>query len=466
VREREFLLVVHVLRKIAKMATKMEKEYAGGGTEEQAEMSSFQPPKQFSKTVPLKTCGEEEAPPVRIEYPLELRCEDYLRRILLYMRPALTKLYAAVMKEGDVDGMTQADKYHRPALIDYVRHMGQTDAHLEAYADVVDRLPAFIGEHYTWMLEACHAIEHGYLHSEYESFWGPDKAVSKEGAEDDTVVSAEDGLGQDMEHKIPQRITENTVRSAFGNSVAFVHVLGEHDDVKWVASNINDLRAQFVAHVAYKRERLPALLEGPTALSARGDRPTLNPDGSLTFTYRHDFDKNGILYYIGTQGLTAEWENPAITKQVEVAALSMGSGDITNFVGRDAVYTCTDYREPNQWLQVDMGQFRRVYPTRYTLRHGSGYGWLRVQNWRCEGSMDGKRWFTLRRHTNDDSLPSNEPFGTCSFDIEEKMCRKTRFFRIVQTKPNRGQENLEQGKFKHNTLFLCGFEVYGRLVEK
>ena len=80
--------------------------------------------------------------------------------------------------------------------------------------------------------------------------------------------------------------------------------------------------------------------------------------------------------------------------------------------------------------------------------------------------MDGKRWFTLRRHTNEEAIPSNVGFGTCSWDIEDNLCRKTRFFRVMQTKPNSGQSNLEKGNFRHNTLFLSGFEIYGKLVEK
>ena len=201
--------------------------------------------------------------------------------------------------------------------------------------------------------------------------------------------------------------------------------------------------------------------------TSRADRPTVNPDGSLTFHYKYDFDKNGILYYIGTEGLTTEYTNPTEGKRVIVKRSSDGSGLVENFVGRKGVYTSTDYREQSQpWFQVDFGQFRRIYPIKYTIRHGSAMGWLRMENWRLEGSMDGKRWFTLRRHTNEDKIPSNIGFASYTFDIEERMVRKTRYFRVTQTKPNEGQHDLGKGKFKHNTLFLSGFEVYGRLVEK
>ena len=32
--------------------------------------------------------------------------------------------------------------------------------------------------------------------------------------------------------------------------------------------------------------------------------------GPITFTYEHDFDENGLLYYLGTNGLSEPWRNP------------------------------------------------------------------------------------------------------------------------------------------------------------
>ena len=83
---------------------------------------------------------------------------------------------------------------------------------------------------------------------------------------------------------------------------------------------------------------------------------------------------------------------------------SDGAGVPSSFVGREGKYTSTDYRDKDNrpFFQVDMGLFRRIYPVKYTIRHGSAMGWLRMENWRFEGSMDGKRWFTLRKHINDE----------------------------------------------------------------
>ena len=196
--------------------------------------------------------------------------------------------------------------------------------------------------------------------------------------------------------------------------------------------------------------------------------PTVNPDGSLTFIYKSDFDENGILYYIGTDGLTTDYTNPAEGSRVIVERSSDGAGVPSSFVGRESKYTSTDYKDKGNkpFFQVDMGLLRRVYPVRYTVRHGSKMGWLRMENWTFEGSIDGKRWFTLRKHTDDESLPASVGYGTYSFEIEDILVRKCRFLKITQTKPNSGQKNESgKGQFEHSTLFLSGFEVYGRLIE-
>ena len=63
--------------------------------------------------------------------------------------------------------------------------------------------------------------------------------------------------------------------------------------------------------------------------------PTVNPDGSLTFIYKSDFDENGILYYIGTDGLTTDYTNPAEGSRVIVERSSDGAG-VLGFTLSDA----------------------------------------------------------------------------------------------------------------------------------
>ena len=316
------------------------------------------------------TASAEAEDVVVLEFPLELRNQDYLRRIMQMIRPGIKQFYDAVIDEGaaapidTVDGM-------EPTMMEYIRHMGQNG---EDYADVLDRLPAFIMEHYQWLIEAVYAIEYGGLYSEYAHLFQAVLPSEGEQTEEDTG-EGKAGAAKDSSNSTRFVVKEANIRTALGNSAALMSILGDQFETQWILDNLNLFRAQYNSHLKLKRERFSALMnEGATAESARGDRPIVNPDGSLTFTYNHDFDKNGILYYIGTDGLTTSWANPAEKKEVFVVRSSNGSGADQNFVGREAIYTSTDYREPNQWFRVDFGQFRRIYPTRYTLRHGSEYG--------------------------------------------------------------------------------------------
>lgn len=56
------------------------------------------------------------------------------------------------------------------------------------------------------------------------------------------------------------------------------------------------------------------------------------------FKYKHDFDKHGALYYLGTLGYTKPWQNPDfVLHQVRTFASSVGQGRPSDLVGRSAV---------------------------------------------------------------------------------------------------------------------------------
>lgn len=40
------------------------------------------------------------------------------------------------------------------------------------------------------------------------------------------------------------------------------------------------------------------------------DTQMIIPRVPSIFKYKHDFDKHGVLYYLGTLGYTRKWENP------------------------------------------------------------------------------------------------------------------------------------------------------------
>eukprot|EP00118_Oscarella_pearsei_P000810 m.5859 g.5859 ORF g.5859 m.5859 type:complete len:201 (+) comp14307_c0_seq1:270-872(+) len=178
-------------------------------------------------------------------------------------------------------------------------------------------------------------------------------------------------------------------------------------------------------------------------------------DSLGTFAYSKDFDKNGIVYYLGKNGRPA-FQNPAETLQLMVTQSEQGDGEgigcLEDVTGRkNAVFRTRN--GPKSWMCFDFGIERAVAPKYYTLRHGGGDKSFALLHWRFEGSDDGERWTTLDTRFNDDQL--HRRFGCGSWPVVGQATA-VRFLRVVQTGPN------ASGSFQ---LSLGGFEVYGTLYE-
>ena len=75
-----------------------------------------------------------------------------------------------------------------------------------------------------------------------------------------------------------------------------------------------------------------------------------------------------------------------------------------------------------------------------------------MRTWVLEGSRDGKEWFTLINHVNDEALTKG--YAAATWKIKD-VSTPYRCLRVRQTGKN------SAGK---DSLRLCGFEVYGQLV--
>lgn len=115
-----------------------------------------------------------------------------------------------------------------------------------------------------------------------------------------------------------------------------------------------------------------------------------------TFEYSHDFDECGLLYFIGSNGLTRMWQNPHSTGKVRSFASSIGSGSVENFVGREAV-NCRTNNEQFAFMGVDIQDYRAFCPTSYTLRNRNSPSHV-IQNWEFQASNDNfQTWIVLDR---------------------------------------------------------------------
>jgi len=183
--------------------------------------------------------------------------------------------------------------------------------------------------------------------------------------------------------------------------------------------------------------------------------------GSITFTYQHDFDENGIVYWVGTNAKTvSEWVNPAqygLAVVVSSEGRSLPYGKPEDMLSRDsAALNCHTNDDKNSWFMVDFALW--ITPTAYTLRHARGYGRSALRNWTFQGSKDGQTWTTLHTHENDASL--NEPGSTATWMLEKPSPsdenQSWRMFRIQQTGPNASGQT--------HYLSLSGFEIYGSVT--
>lgn len=171
------------------------------------------------------------------------------------------------------------------------------------------------------------------------------------------------------------------------------------------------------------------------------------------FAYDSDFDTGGILYHIATDGATRPWRNPAETGRVTVhsSQLCKSHFDARCFVGR-TFRKCYTARMPNAFYMVDLGPAHHVIPAHYTLLQGGGNAHL--MRWELQGAecVDGP-WTTLRRHEEKRPVRARK---SCSWSIDGATTA-FRVFRVIQT-----GEGSSSGL---GYLGLCGFEVYGTLLE-
>eukprot|EP01084_Bolivina_argentea_P018780 34949_1 len=171
------------------------------------------------------------------------------------------------------------------------------------------------------------------------------------------------------------------------------------------------------------------------------------------FNYQSDYDKNGILYFLGTNYGKEEWENPAVRGLVKLNSSGWSKGSINDMVGRTYKWS---YSSPKKgsWVTIDFGGNMKIKPNAYTLQYTNNEGgaYLFLRNWNFEGSNDGSNWEIIKQHTDDTTF--NKKNESHTFTIND--CNKYyQYFRIKMT-----------GKTSDNHWFFVYtmLEIYGHLT--
>ncbi|OMJ66294.1 hypothetical protein SteCoe_36908 [Stentor coeruleus] len=182
------------------------------------------------------------------------------------------------------------------------------------------------------------------------------------------------------------------------------------------------------------------------------------------FVYEHDYDKNGILYYLATRGYEYKYQNPHDIGEVRAFASGIGYGKIEEFVGRSSNSLRTK-NEEGAFLGVDLGPGRKFLISAYSIRNSINLSHISM-NWQLEGSEDRKQWRVLDRRIH---YQGNSEYDM-KFDTERNLLMKRgtistwavsdtkhafRFFRISLVGFN------ASGTY---SLALSCIELYGTVV--
>jgi E3 ubiquitin-protein ligase HECTD1 len=183
---------------------------------------------------------------------------------------------------------------------------------------------------------------------------------------------------------------------------------------------------------------------------------SISENAPNTFAHAHDFDENGLMYWIGTNSKMAyEWVNPAQYGLVVVTSSegrNLPYGKLEDILSRDmAALNCHTNDDRRAWFAIDLGMW--LLPTAYTLRHARGYGRSALRTWQFQVSKDGLNWVTLADHEDDQTL--NEPGSTGTFKIKLPEGEKLGWRHV------KIQQNGKNASGQTHYLSLSGLELYG-----
>lgn len=180
-------------------------------------------------------------------------------------------------------------------------------------------------------------------------------------------------------------------------------------------------------------------------------KPETAPTSGLDFTYQSDFDGNGLVSHLATNGRQEPYINPVRRGLAKTSSSSLvNDSQPSSAILGNASVRCVTKPISNSWFAVEFPN-SSIRPTYYSLRHYSSWDTEALRNWELQGSGDGVHWETLRVHQDDDSLMSAG--DTASWPIAGlKENDFYSHFRILQTGKNSNQ---------HHYLALSGFEIYG-----
>ena len=178
------------------------------------------------------------------------------------------------------------------------------------------------------------------------------------------------------------------------------------------------------------------------------------------FEYASDFDTNGVLYWLGTDGGTTAYTNPHTSGKITVTPSSIGVGTAAGFIEHARVGDRVNRTDNTAGSFVAVRLPVPLVVTRYTLRN-DGNATYALRRWVLEGSEDGAEgsWVVLKTHAGDTALATTA-MSAASWDVDPAASGGRGFahLRVRQT-----GKNARAGNSGGDYLMMAGLELYGHV---
>lgn len=183
-------------------------------------------------------------------------------------------------------------------------------------------------------------------------------------------------------------------------------------------------------------------------------RSNAAPQATLTFSSLPaaptTSDTNGVVYFIGTDYLTAGFTNPHTSGKVVVTRINNGQGNATQLVSR-AYEDSYSGDTSGSWISIDLGAGRSLKVNHYVLCGATTTGSY-LRSWKLQGSDDNSNWTDL------DTQTSNATINGANQAVDVAVAGQTIFYRYLRILLSSG------GASDGSNYLVCSeFEFYGIL---
>lgn len=189
----------------------------------------------------------------------------------------------------------------------------------------------------------------------------------------------------------------------------------------------------------------------------------VDDDAGVTLTYASNGDSNGLIYYLGTNGLTTAFTNPAGT-----GFLILASGSSTNtpaaLTSRDTTLWAS-LGTPLQWMALDLGAGKSIDLHDYTLKARSDSNSAMLRNWELQGTnsisvwsvagVESSSWTVIDTQGNQLSMSVANDFFYTGYPSNKPSYR---YLRLIQT----GYNSEPFPSNDRDYLVLGEIEFYGQ----